>query len=211
MMHSEKNVEEEKYCSDPTKEKELVALLLDSQNVEELKEKQDANLNSCSPSDEQQNNKSEAYEMSENSEQKQPEQSTEDEKTEDWDLNAAKEYPVQQMCLNKTNKSLASDAERKPSSSSEQQNEGKHKNLLNNVPVNMRKTQSFATMPKYTFWNRQPKTNVNPDAEKSKEKDGESKKKQEGGVEQKKYKMVTDEIDKIGGGKMKVTKLVEDV
>lgn len=71
-------------------------------------------------------------------------------------------------------------------------------------------TESFDTTPKYTFWHRQPKTKEETDTGK-KEKDQQSKTQQDGTTKQKKYKMVTDEIEAIGGGKIKVTKLVEDV
>lgn len=79
-------------------------------------------------------------------------------------------------------------------------------------PVKMaNKTESFDTTPKYTFWHRQPKTKENTETGKKETGDQPPKTQQDGATKQKKYKMVTDEIEAIGGGKIKVTKLVEDV
>lgn len=185
-MHSEKSLEHVKYCSDINKEKELVALLLDSQNLEESIPKE-LNFALLKPQ----------------KGIKRTIQTIQEEESDEWTdlVDTTNEYSTQH---GKTN-----DSELRNSAA--EQNECKHKNLLNNVPVNMSTAQPFATMSKYTFWNRQPKTEENPDTGKT-EKEEQSKTKQDGSTkQQKKYKMVTDEIEAIGGGKIKVTKLVEDV
>lgn len=82
-----------------------------------------------------------------------------------------------------------------------------HINVYNFIPSNVRKIQSFTTLPRYTLWNRQPKIDVNTN---KKEKEKEEEQKNQEPV-QKKYKMVTDEVETVGGGKIKVTKLVEDL
>lgn len=136
-------------------------------------------------------------------------QDEEVDKQKEWKLDTKKEYPLEQI-LPKPSHST-NDVELKTSASEQQKEvrEPLHRHVLNNVPSNMRKTQSFATLPKYTFWNRQPKVDANTNNASKKEKEEEPKKKEE--PEQKKYKFVTDEIEGIAGGKVKVTKLVEDV
>lgn len=225
-MHSEKNLENVQLCSEPDSEKELATQLL-AKPPQKIEAKQDDTKSPEEPkkpsltiyplSELHRGNRAhEIYGQDAEEEEealkrvRQPaEQDEGGDKQKEWKLDTKKEYPLEQI-LPKASHST-NDVELR-AGASEQQNEVRepvHGHVLNNVPSNMRKTQSFVTLPKYTFWNRQPKVDANTNNVPKKEKEEEPKKIEE--PEQKKYKFVTDEIEGIGGGKVKVTKLVEDV
>lgn len=113
-------------------------------------------------------------------------------KGEEWDFEIeSKEYPMQEQI--------------RPIKNIQSTNEMSKKSLNSDT----RKIQSFTSLPKYTFWNRQPK--VEEIKKKETEDVPKEKPQPEHVTKPKKYKMITDEIDGFGGKKIKVTKLVEDI
>lgn len=222
VVHSEKSMDTTKLCCESEEEKELATQLLANQpeSAGEPKEENASapkkpNLIVYPLSELHRSNRLKSDTADEEEKQKanppKQEKQVANKKQEEWKLDTKKEYPLQLQHPHPKCSRSANDVEAKTSSSEQQKDvkEPLHKNVLKNVPPNIGKTQSFTTLPKYTFWNRQPKVEVNPNTAKKEKEEPPKQIKEE--PAQKKYKFVTDEIDGITGEKIKVTKLVEDV